>query len=148
MLSKTCKYALRAIIYIAKNSADGKKIRIKSITEEIDVPAHFLAKILQNLVKDGVIQSTKGPSGGFYIDRPLAEIPLSEVVEVIEGKEYLNHCLLKNEPCDCQQSEGAKLCPLHEHFSEVRQEVKRFYQETTIQSVLESMELHGESIAL
>lgn len=147
MLSKTCKYALRAIIYIGKNSVKGEKIRIKKITDEIDVPAHFLAKILQNLAKEKVLASTKGPSGGFYIDRPLTEISLLEVIEVIEGKEFFVNCLLKNEPCDCQGTEE-KHCPLHATFGPVKTELVRFYKETTLHDIISGIAQHESLIAL
>ncbi|MFV0520811.1 MAG: RrF2 family transcriptional regulator [Mangrovibacterium sp.] len=147
MLSKTCKYALRAIIYIAKSNVKENKIRIKEITEKIDVPTHFLAKILQNLVKEGLMSSTKGPLGGFYIDRPLCEMTLLDVVKVVEGKEYLEYCLLKNEPCDCM-STTKRHCPLHESFCRAKQEIRRFYQETTLYDIVMGMEIQEDLISL
>ncbi len=147
MLSKTCKYALRAMIYLGKYGTGDNKVRIKEITKEIDVPAHFLAKILQNLAKDGVIGSTKGPSGGFFLHRPLNEITLLNVVEAVEGKEYLDFCLLKNEPCDCVNN-GDTHCPVHERFSVVKVEVNAFYEQTTIQDIIVGMDEHSGLIAL
>ncbi|MFV0289841.1 MAG: RrF2 family transcriptional regulator [Mangrovibacterium sp.] len=147
MLSKTCKYALRAIIYIAKNCLDDQKIRIKEITEVIDVPAHFLAKILQNLAKSKIISSTKGPQGGFFIGKPLSEISIMQVIETVEGEEFLSHCLLKNEPCKCHQETNI-CCPLHAKFAPVKIQLINYYQQTSIQDIINDMSDHEHVIAM
>ena len=64
MLSNTCKYALRALIYLAKFSKEEKMIGIKKISEDLNLSSPFLGKILQNLVKQKLLVSTKGPNGG------------------------------------------------------------------------------------
>ena len=69
MFSKTCEYALRAMIFIAQKSKAGYKAGIKEIVKEIDAPEHFVAKILQDLVRKGFVQSLKGPTGGFYLEQ-------------------------------------------------------------------------------
>ncbi|MBF6610668.1 MAG: Rrf2 family transcriptional regulator, partial [Chryseobacterium sp.] len=68
MLSKTCEYALRAMIYISQQSKDGSMVNIKQISENIQSPELFVAKILQNLSRQGFLQSSKGRYGGFYIN--------------------------------------------------------------------------------
>ena len=68
MFSKTCEYAIRAMIFIAQKSKDGNKVGIKEIAKGIDSPEHFIAKILQDLGRRGLLQSAKGPNGGFYLD--------------------------------------------------------------------------------
>ena len=67
MFSKTCEYAIRAVLFIAQKSADGTKIGIREIAKGIDSPEHFIAKILQDLSRKGMVQSQKGPAGGFYL---------------------------------------------------------------------------------
>ena len=79
MLSNTCKYAIRAVIYLAVNDEDGKKIGIKQISKDLDIPTPFLGKILQSLAKQKLLKSTKGPHGGFSIGRP-AEVSLSKSI--------------------------------------------------------------------
>ena len=68
MFSKTCEYGLRAAIYIAQQAKKNEKIGITAIAEAIDSPQAFTAKILQQLTKKNIVQSIKGPYGGFYID--------------------------------------------------------------------------------
>ena len=65
IFSKTCEYAMRAVFFIAAKTANGGRVGIKEIATGIDSPEHFLAKILQDLSRRGVIQSAKGPNGGF-----------------------------------------------------------------------------------
>ena len=60
MFSKTCEYAIRALIFIAQKSKDGSRISIKDISSGIDSPEYFIAKILQDLSRKGFVQSAKG----------------------------------------------------------------------------------------
>jgi len=69
MFSKTCKYALRATLFIGQKSKNGERAGIKEIAAGIDSPEHFTAKILQELGKKNLVQSAKGPNGGFYLIR-------------------------------------------------------------------------------
>jgi len=69
MLSNTCKYGIRAVIYLALHNAEEKKIGIKEISSELNIPTPFLGKILQMLAKNKMLISTKGPNGGFGLDR-------------------------------------------------------------------------------
>jgi Rrf2 family protein len=68
MFSKTCEYAIRASIFIAAQSQKGERVSIQDVSSKIESPEAFTSKILQKLVKIGVIQSLKGPGGGFYIE--------------------------------------------------------------------------------
>ncbi len=65
MFSKTCEYAIRALIFVAQKSKNGGRTGIKEIANGIDSPEYFIAKILQDLSRKGFVQSAKGPTGGF-----------------------------------------------------------------------------------
>ena len=80
MLTKTCEYAIRAMIYVAQQSKDGQMIPIKEVAEKIDSPQLFIGKILQGLSKKGFLQSSKGRYGGFYIDEKCARFSLADTV--------------------------------------------------------------------
>ena len=83
MFSKTCEYAIRATIYIAEQSNLDRRVGIKDIAKAIDSPEPFIAKILQQLSKDQIIESVKGPSGGFSMDKKvLKNLKLSQVYSV------------------------------------------------------------------
>ena len=67
-LSKSFGYALRGVLYVALIDKEKRKVRLDEIAEKLSVPRHFLAKIMKTMVKESVLQSTKGPYGGFCLD--------------------------------------------------------------------------------
>ena len=67
MLSNTCKTAIKAVIYLASKEVTGEKLGVKEIAHYINASEHTVSKILQNLVRQKIIHSIKGPTGGFYI---------------------------------------------------------------------------------
>ena len=75
MLSSTCKTAIKAVIYLASKFESGENAGIKEIAEFIDASEHTIGKLLQTLVKQGVVNSVKGPSGGFYISKEQRKQP-------------------------------------------------------------------------
>src|SRR5688500_12774766 len=111
MLTKTSEYALRSIVYVAMQAAEGKKIGIKEIAKELELPLHFIGKILQDLVRKGIIASVKGPHGGFYLSQPAADISIMDVVHVIDGVQAFKRCGLGLKHCS-----DTHPCPLHHEF--------------------------------
>ena len=94
MFSRTCEYAIRALIYIAQRSKDNAKCGIKEIAKGIDSPEYFIAKILQDLVKRRMLKSTKGPNGGFYLEEDDFNTTLAAVVRQIDGDHLFTSCAL------------------------------------------------------
>jgi Rrf2 family protein len=127
IFSKTCEYAIRAVFYIAHKSADGKRIGIKDVASGIDSPELYLAKILQDLSRKGLIKSIKGPHGGFYLEADSLARPLSDIVEAIDGPGLFTGCALGLKQCSEIQP-----CPLHDEFKSIRGQIKRLLNETTI----------------
>lgn len=83
-ISRSTGYALIAVGYIAKNYGDGAILAAK-ISSEYDIPLEYLLKILQQLVRANVLQSKRGPRGGFYLSRSKADTTLLDIVEAVEG---------------------------------------------------------------
>lgn len=127
MLSNTCKYGIRAVIYISVYATDKKKIGIKEISSELDIPSPFLGKILQTLSKHKILDSTKGPNGGFTLSRPGEEIPLMDIVEIIDGTEIFDTCLVRTTSCSDDEP-----CALHDNITAIRQQMKIFFLNQTI----------------
>ncbi|MNK18067.1 iron-responsive transcriptional regulator [compost metagenome] len=119
MFSKTCEYAIRAMIYVAQKSNSGDRVGIKEIAQGIDSPEHFIAKILQDLGKKGLIHSAKGPSGGFYHDEYSLNYSLADVVKAIDGDKIFTGCGLGLKECSEDHP-----CPIHDQFKKVRGEMK------------------------
>ena len=134
MLSKTTEYALRAVVYIALNDAQGVKVGIKEIAKELELPAHFMGKILQDLVRKGVITSVKGPGGGFFLHRPASDINLLEVVQVIDGLEAFRRCGMGMKQCS-----DTHPCPLHNDIKAYRDQLLKVFSTRTIQDLVDSI---------
>jgi Rrf2 family protein len=138
MLSNTCKYAVRALIYLGKYSADGTKIGIKKISSDLLIPTPFLGKILQNLVKQKILVSTKGPNGGFGLGKKTSEISLYDIVRIVDGDDFFRICLIGHHPCSTHEADE-KPCPVHSRFGPIRAQLLQFYQETTLDGILGDM---------
>jgi Rrf2 family protein len=121
MLSHTSKYAIRSLIYLELYSNSAKKVGIREISQKLDIPSPFLGKILQILVKHNFLNSAKGPNGGFYLKRQAIEISLMEVIEVIDGSDSFEICVIRNSPCDHNNpcSMHVKMAPLWKEMRSV-----------------------------
>lgn len=145
MLSNTCKYAIRSLIYLANYSTPTQKIGIKKISEDLQIPSPFLGKILQSLAREKVLSSTKGPHGGFALGRKPEEISLFDIVVHVDGEDYFNNCIIRLEPCSCF-AEEITTCPVHKRFSNIRNDLIDFYQNTSLADIIEDFEISGEVI--
>ena len=127
MLSNTSKYAIRAVIYLALFSTKEKKAGIKEIAGELDIPSPFLGKILQLLARHHILGSTKGPNGGFYLNKPAMDISLMEIIELIDGSDSFNTCAIRTTPCD-----PAHPCSIHDRVSQLRNQERMLYATESI----------------
>lgn len=127
IFSKTCEYALRAVFFVAHKTAGGGRVGIKEIAEGIGSPEHFLAKVLQDLSRRGIVQSVKGPNGGFYTDETVLQRPISDVVEAVDGNGIFTGCALGLKQCS-----EINPCPLHHEFKTIRNELHRMLNATSI----------------
>ncbi|MBS1659986.1 MAG: Rrf2 family transcriptional regulator [Bacteroidetes bacterium] len=123
MFSKACEYAIRALLFVAQKSKDGSKVGIKEIAKGIDSPEHFIAKILQDLSRKGLVLSQKGPSGGFYLDDSTLNISLADVVRTVDGDSIFSGCALGLKQCS-----ETKPCPLHHEFKRIRDDISEMLQ--------------------
>lgn len=136
MFSKTCEYAIRALIFIAQKSKDGSRISIKDISSGIDSPEYFIAKILQDLSRKGFVQSAKGPNGGFYMDDANLEQSLADIVREIDGDKLFSGCGLGLK--ECSESHP---CPIHNDFKHIRQEIKDMLDNSKIEMFVKNLDL-------
>ncbi len=136
IFSKTCEYAMRAVFFIAHKTANGGRVGIKEIATGIDSPEHFLAKILQDLSRRGVIQSAKGPNGGFYVDEVILNMPLSAIVEAVDGISIFTGCGLGLEYCSEENP-----CPIHHDFKAIRNQMQDLLKNTKIGEFNEELNL-------
>ncbi|MGB5418277.1 RrF2 family transcriptional regulator [Algibacter sp.] len=131
MFSKACEYGIKAAIFIATKSFEGKRVSPKEIANEINSPQAFTAKILQALVKHNVVNSVKGAYGGFEIDKnDINRIKLFQIVNAIDGDSIYNGCGLGLETCDENHP-----CPVHDKFKSVREELKYMLENTSLEEL-------------
>ncbi len=133
LLSKSFGYAVRGILYISMLQKEGRKVQVEEIAEKLAVPKHFLGKILQELVKVGLLRSTKGPYGGFELASETLSSTLFDIFKTTDDAEQLTHCVIRTNSCDTQNP-----CPLHENISVIREEFKRLLLNTTIEDLTSS----------
>jgi Rrf2 family iron-sulfur cluster assembly transcriptional regulator len=127
MLSNTSKYAIRAVIYLALFASSYKKIGIREISDKLGIPMPFLGKILQLLAKHKVLDSTKGPNGGFSLKRPAVDLSLMEIIEIIDGRDSFDDCVIRNTKCSPEAP-----CSLHDKIAPYRKGIKSLMLTQTI----------------
>lgn len=114
IITRATEYAIRAVLYMA-SQPQGEIIFKKDICRAQDITPAFLTKILQPLIKAGIVGSQRGVGGGFYLAKPAAEINLFDIVKTQEGPLYLNQCLIKEGNCGREF-----FCPVHGAWKEIR----------------------------
>ncbi|MCB0283551.1 MAG: Rrf2 family transcriptional regulator [Calditrichaeota bacterium] len=136
MLSKTCEYAIRSVLYVANQQFinTGMKSGIKQISESLNIPAHFLGKILQTLTRHEIMSSAKGPNGGFYLNEQQQRNPLLSIVEVIDGLKIFSRCGLGLEKCSSEHP-----CPLHNDFASYRDGMENALRNYTVEDTISGL---------
>lgn len=118
MLSKSSKYAIRAVLFITNNTNVKKKMGSKQVANALKIPAPFLAKTLQELTKEGIISSIKGPHGGFYLSKQNGEKSLFDIIDCIDGVHKFEECFLGQLECNDQ-----KPCVVHHIYKPFKNEL-------------------------
>lgn len=126
--SKTSKYALRILGYMARN--ESALYSAQQLHNEIDVPEKYLRRLLTDLSKSGFIKSTQGRNGGFSFSRSISEIFLSEIVDAIDGLESISGCILGYESCAFNHT-----CPMHEIWEETKRNVIETLSNTSLKDI-------------
>lgn len=128
MFSKACEYGIKAMIYVATQSLKGDRVKIGDIVEKVGSPEAFTAKILSDLVKSGLVESLKGPYGGFYIPPgDMDSLKIIQIVTVIDGESIFLGCGLGLTECN-----ALKPCPMHSKFVKIRTELKKALETTSL----------------
>lgn len=130
-LSKSFGYALRGILYIAVMKDENRKVQIDEIATKLSVPKHFLGKIMQQIVKAGLLKSTKGPYGGFALTTGTLATPVIKLVEITDGMEQFSMCILNFKYCN-----GLNPCPLHFEMEEIKRNYLNLFAENTFGDLL------------
>lgn len=129
LFSRACEYGLRALVEMAHDHEQNLHLA-QNLAKRLDIPAPFLAKILQLLVKKGLLNSSKGRGGGFSFARSAQDIKLIEVVEAIDGLTLAHGCVMGLPNCG-----DANPCPIHSSWGPIRQSIVDVLSTKTIDSI-------------
>lgn len=128
MFSKSCEYAIKAVIHLCMETQAGGRLSINDIAVAIDSPEPFTAKILQTLSKHKIISSAKGPGGGFFVEHKKKPIYVMDIVHLMDGEDALNRCGLGLKECNEEHP-----CPIHNEFKSYSSRLKKLLETKTIQ---------------
>lgn len=128
------------MIYLAIKAPEGQKIGIKKISEDLNITAPFLGKILQILAKNKILHSTKGPHGGFGLALRGEEITLYDIVAIIDGDGIFTECLLGAVHDETEKNP----CPLYEQFKPIRDQMNDMFKNTSIGKIAKKYEANKQ----
>lgn len=140
MLSKKSKYAIKALISLAKNYGASAPLRISQISDEEKIPRKFLEAILVELRNNGMVHSKMGASGGYYLAKHPQEIVLSNVIRISGGPIAMLPCVSLNFYESCEECINESTCSLHEVMLEVREATIRILSKTSLMDMIEREE--------
>ena len=141
LFSKQCDYAIQAILYLALKP-QGTVVTIKEITKKLKLPYHFVSKILQRLTHKGLVTSLKGPTGGFALGIAAQKISLYEIVEAVDGVQFLKGCALGFP--DCSETHH---CGMHHEWTKLRDATRSLLMKQNIASMVKNTEKPQYKIA-
>ena len=135
MMSRACEYGIQAIIYLARKP-EREYTLIREISKELDIPHHYLGKIMQTLVKKGILVSHKGPKGGLALSKKPGEITVMDVVTAIDGVDFIPECIIGYKACDDRSN-----CPLHVAWCDNLEKLKLMFSHKSLSQLVHDLEL-------
>jgi Rrf2 family protein len=129
LYSKPCEYAIRALAYLAR-SGGSRAAQGREIARAENLPAPVLVKTLQELVRKGLLESRRGPGGGFRLARRAELITLRDVVAAVDGLDHFLECAVGLERCADDSP-----CPLHDTWKTLRMRVMNYLETTTLEQM-------------
>ncbi len=122
------------MIYLGHTEQSGRLTGVKEIASQIKSPEAFTAKILQQLVKNNLLDSVRGPNGGFALKASKKSVTLSEIVIAIDGDGMMKNCVLGLEECSASHP-----CAVHHQFVALRKQFSGILLTTTIEQVADQL---------
>lgn len=135
MLSKKCKYAIHALVYLAERYQEGP-VHIQEIAEKKSIPKKFLEAILLELRNAKVLHSKKGKGGGYYLYRKPSEVNLMEVIRLMDGAIAMLPCVSINYYEKCEECRNEKTCGIRDSFIKVRDQTLEILGGSTLDKIL------------
>jgi Rrf2 family protein len=143
MLSKKCKYAIHALVYLADRFQQGP-VHIQEIAEAQHIPKKFLEAILLELRNAKILHSKKGKGGGYYLYRKPQEVNLIEIIRLMDGAIAMLPCVSLNYYEPCEECIDEKTCGIRFAFLGVRDETLRILSESTLDQIVKRQKAIGK----
>lgn len=131
ILSKSFGYALRGILYVAMVHDNKKNVPLEDIAAALSVPRHFLAKVMKEVVKKGMLTSARGPNGGFCVNESTLNTSLMQLVKISGDDEWFDSCVLRLRKCNARNP-----CPMHSQVEVLRKQWFGLLTTTTLKDLL------------
>lgn len=142
MISKKTKYALNALIYLAKHHQEGP-VLISAIARSERIPQKFLEQILLDLKNNGILQSKKGKGGGYFLGRPAQEIMLGKVIRLFDGPLAPVSCVSQTAYMKCAECRDDTCCGIRMVMKDVRDAISNILDKT---SLADSLRLGDDAV--
>jgi Rrf2 family transcriptional regulator, iron-sulfur cluster assembly transcription factor len=133
LYSRSAEYALRAVVHLAA-LAPGEYALVKTVAAETSIPSHFLAKILQELARDGFLKSSKGPGGGFRLGQSADEISMLRIVEAVDGAGRFDRCIGGSPECN-----DRAVCAMHDSWKALRSRIIEYLGGTSVADLAKAL---------
>ncbi|HYF67366.1 MAG TPA: Rrf2 family transcriptional regulator [Ohtaekwangia sp.] len=134
MLSKKCKYAIHALVHMAREPEE--KFLIKDISLACNIPKKFLEAILLDLKRAGVLGSKQGKGGGYFLRRQPADVNLAEVVRLFDGAIAAVPCATYKFYESCDECEDEETCTVRHSFLAVRNATVEMLKGDTLETMV------------
>lgn len=135
MLSKKCKYAIHALVYLAERYQKGP-VHIQDIADKQRIPKKFLEAILLELRNAKILHSKKGKGGGYYLYKRPEDVNLIEIVRLMDGAIAMLPCVSLNYYEPCEECRDEKTCGIRDTFIGVRDKTLQILQESTLDMIV------------
>ena len=142
LYSRSVEYAIRSFVHLAQLPG-GQYAMVKQIAAEEEIPAHFLAKILQQLARKGLLRSSKGPTGGFALRIEPSEIRLLDIVEALDGLAPYQQCASGLSECNDDMP-----CSMHDSWVTLRSRIMDYLGKNSIADLAKALDQKKKSLAL
>ncbi|HJV89459.1 MAG TPA: Rrf2 family transcriptional regulator [Holophagaceae bacterium] len=138
IFSSASAYALRALAALPE---DGSFVMAKDLAEQLGLPGPYLAKVLQGLVQGGMLESVRGPKGGFRLARETRKITVEEVVHLLDGEDTFKACVMGFPECSSEQP-----CPMHDAWTAVKEQMASSMTNATIEDLKQVTRARGFAV--
>ncbi|MFC1619618.1 RrF2 family transcriptional regulator [Candidatus Neomarinimicrobiota bacterium] len=142
LYSKATEYALQAMIYLAEHEGDGLSM-VATIAKQYQIPQQYLAKIIQTLAKQRLVDSQRGRGGGLKLGKPAKDITLLQIVHAIDGPPpEQEQCVIGLDVCTDEAE-----CPLHNDWSHIKSLIRDTLEHQNLADLAEGMRTKRQELA-